>query len=160
MNKDIEKKDILPELDALAKLKQEILSQNAKTVEQPKDGELLLSKKEIQKAMIENEYNQQKNAEKNLEKWLIETTISKERLTASESSEHRWENAPASKSKVVATKSDNFAELEWYGLEGASWASKIWRLKAKGNLEEQIVAMSTSVLWAKRWYAVGQRFIK
>ena len=110
MNDKIEKKDILPELDDLAKLKQEILNQAQKPVQKPKESDVSLSKKEIQKAVIENEYAQQRNAEKNLESKLNQAE--KESLTASESSEHRGENAPTSKSKIVATRADNFAELE------------------------------------------------
>lgn len=121
MNDKIEKKNIpLGIDDKLAALDKKVAKQTPETPKPEKNEEALISKKEIQKAIAENDALQKENADQELEKWWIDAEVTKEGLVANESSENKKDKVPATKTKSTAYKTQNFTMDDFNLPEGAT----------------------------------------
>jgi len=120
MGKNIEKSNIpLGVDDMLKKLDEKVKKQTPEVPKPEKNQEASISKKEMQKAVAENDALQKENADKYLEKWLVDAELNKESLAANES-ENKKEKALASKTKTLSSKGQNVAIDDFNLPEGAT----------------------------------------
>ena len=68
MTADIEKKNTLSASEELANLKQEVSKQAPQAPKQEEKQDASISRKEVEKAVVENDRKQKENADKYLEK--------------------------------------------------------------------------------------------